>query len=119
MKFHFKKRRTVLIIVGSLAALLLIVLFYSDRGIIHLNKLKEERDNLEITNREILEENRKLLLKIDRIKKDPKYIEDEARKKLGLVRPDELIIQLKETDELIIQLKETKDSEIKPAPSSR
>ncbi len=54
---------------------------------------------LEESNRELAEKNRRLMLQIDQIKKDPRYIEDEARKNLGLVRPDETIYRLKEEPE--------------------
>ena len=39
------------------------------------------------------------MLKIDRIKNDSRFIQDEARKKLGLIRPDETIYRLKDEPE--------------------
>jgi len=37
---------------------------------------------------------------LERFKKDPDYVEDEARKKLGVIRPGEQIYRLEEEPDL-------------------
>ena len=83
-----------MLFLGPLIVVLALILLYSDIGIIHLNKLQQERNELIASNKMLEEENRLLMEKIDRIKNDPQYIEDEARKRLGLVRPDEQIFHV-------------------------
>jgi len=92
----YKKTRSVVLLLGTLAAILALILFYNQRGLFHLKQLQQEMTELKTANRKLEEENRLLLQKIERIKNDPKYIEDEARKKLGLVKPDEQIYRMKE-----------------------
>ena len=74
---------------------LTLTLLYSNQGIFHLKRLEAEKSKLASANREYKVKNVLLLEKIDRIKKDAQYIEDVARKKLGLVRPNEQIYMLK------------------------
>ncbi|MBW2092743.1 MAG: septum formation initiator family protein, partial [Deltaproteobacteria bacterium] len=59
-------------------------LIYSNRGYLSLKRLEREQIRLEAANEELEEQNRQLMMKIDRIKNDPRHIEDIARKKLGL-----------------------------------
>ncbi len=90
------KTRTVFIILLALAVGLALTLIYSNRGYRQLLRLKQEQKIIESANEELEEQNRKLMMQIDKIKNDPRYIEEVARKKLGLVRPDELIFKLKD-----------------------
>lgn len=78
----------------ALAALLGGWLLIGDRGLIKMSQLEKEQARLEATNSALRRENRLLREKIDRMKTDPAYIEDEARKKLGLVKPDEEIYKV-------------------------
>lgn len=95
----FRGKTGVALCLTALVVVLSLVLVYSDQGFRSLFRLKHEKMEIEQANQELAEENRRLMLKIDRIKKDPRYIEDEARKKLGLVRPDETIFRLQEEPE--------------------
>lgn len=99
MALVFKKRRSVLGVIFILAVILGLVLIYNQHGFINLTKLGKERSDLEIKNKKIAGENRLLRLKIDRIKSDPDYVEDEARKKLGMVKPGEKIYRIKASSE--------------------
>ncbi|MBW1709786.1 MAG: septum formation initiator family protein [Deltaproteobacteria bacterium] len=95
----FTKNRSIFLILVSLTAILALTLIYNNRGYLSLKRLGQERNELEVVNKEYKEQNRLLMMKIDRIKNDLSYIEDEARKKLGLVRPDEQIFKLKNEPE--------------------
>lgn len=62
-------------------------------GIIKLNiKQKEMAESVKI-NTEIKKENKKLYREVVRLKSDPQYLEDVARKELGMIKDDEIIIR--------------------------
>lgn len=94
-----KKRRSVLFLLFFLAVAFTLTLLYSNQGFFHLKRLEAEKTKLESANHDIKQENKLLLEKIDRIKNDPQYIEDLARKKLGLVKPNEMIYRLEKDPE--------------------
>jgi len=58
-----------------------------------LNILKKERDQLAEKNEQRSRQNLSLSVEIDRLKHDPKYIENIARQELGMVAEDELILK--------------------------
>ncbi|MEW5722877.1 MAG: septum formation initiator family protein [Thermodesulfobacteriota bacterium] len=90
------ERKVYFLLLAALAAVFSLVLVYSDQGLVRLHKLRAEEVKIKRVNQELQEENRRLLDRIERVKSDPSYIEDEARKKLGLIRPDETIYRLRE-----------------------
>jgi cell division protein FtsB len=68
---------------------------FGERGFIHLYKMEKERQvyvqkiqNLELENRELLEE-------INRLRSDKEYIESQGRRELGLVRDGEVLYRFK------------------------
>ncbi|MDR1487334.1 MAG: septum formation initiator family protein [Deltaproteobacteria bacterium] len=75
-------------------------LFFSENGLARNAGLMEKKIMLEADNLRLEEENRQLSARLERIRNDSGYLEDEARKKLGLVRPDEIIFRLAEEPEL-------------------
>ncbi len=93
-------KKFYIFVLTSLLVLFGLILLYSDHGLIHLKELRFEKERLKLANEELIEKNRRLLRQIERLKTDPRYIEDEARKKLGLIRPDEKIYRLDEEPDL-------------------
>ena len=92
-------KKNILLFTAVLAAIFGFIFVYSDKGLVHLNELQRDMALLRADNAKLREENRRLLLQIERFKTDPRYIEDEARRKLGLIRPDETIYRLREEPE--------------------
>jgi cell division protein FtsB len=88
--------------VGFLLTVIAVIgyLFFSEDGLARNDSLTEKKVMLEADNLRLEEENRQLSARLERIRNDPGYLEDEARKKLGLVRPDEIIFRLAEEPEL-------------------
>jgi cell division protein FtsB len=80
------------IAVLALASLLFFIIF-GEHGLIDLNSLKNERDQLSAKNEQLTLKNLSLSVEIDRLKHDPKYIENVARQELGMVGEDELILK--------------------------
>lgn len=81
----------------SIAILILAALFFfiivSDHGLADLIFLKKERSKLAQENERIMRENLSISIEIDRLKHDPDYIENVARKELGMIGEDEVIIK--------------------------
>ena len=80
------------IAVLTLASLLFFIIF-GEHGLIDLNSLKNERNQLAEKSEELTRKNLSLSVEIDRLKHDPKYIENVARQELGMVGEDELILK--------------------------
>jgi cell division protein FtsB len=75
-------------------------IFLSEAGLVRSSGLAETKVSLEAENYRLEEENRQLAIRLNRIREDPGYLEDEARKKLGVVRPNETIYRLAEEPDL-------------------
>ena len=69
-------------------------------GFLRRVELEREKSRLEAENEALREENQLLRKKIDHLRHDPGYVEDEARKKLGLIRPGETVYRLSEEPDL-------------------
>jgi len=79
----------------TLFSMLLFILF-SDKGLSDLFKLKSERDRLVNQNVQLKKENDTLYRTIERLRNDPEYIESVARKELGMIKKDEVILKPKD-----------------------
>jgi cell division protein FtsB len=80
----------------SLFALLLLGLVaswlaFGNRGLIYVYKKDKERQAYEEKIRQLKETNQRLMDEIDRLRNDEDYIEETARKELGMVRDGEVI----------------------------
>ena len=85
---------------GILLTITVVLLFslffftiFGEHGLIDLNSLKKERDQLVDKNEQLSHQNLSLSVEIDRLKDDPEYIENIARQELGMVAEDELILK--------------------------
>lgn len=72
---------------------LLFFIVFSERGLADLNLLKKERDRIRSENRQIARENLNMGVEIDRLKHDPAYIEDVARKEFGMIGREEIVVK--------------------------
>ncbi|MDR1578360.1 MAG: septum formation initiator family protein [Deltaproteobacteria bacterium] len=88
----------VLFALGTLSVLF--YFFATNDGIYRSSSLKNRKAALELENLRLEEENRQLAARIERFGEDPVFLEDEARRKLRLVRPGEFIYRLAEEPEL-------------------
>jgi cell division protein FtsB len=82
----------------SIASLLLVALFFfiivSEHGLADLIALKQEQGKLVEKREQLLGDNLSISVEIDRLKHDPGYIESVARKELGMIGKDEVILKL-------------------------
>jgi cell division protein FtsB len=72
---------------------LLFFILFSEHGLIDLNNLQGERNQLIENNEQLHQENLSISIEIERLKHDPKYIENVARQELGMIGKDELILK--------------------------
>jgi cell division protein FtsB len=64
---------------------------FGDKGLIHLNQLEEELNNINKINNKHRLENKLLREDIDLLKYNDFYIEEKARKDLGLIKNKEIV----------------------------
>ena len=81
-----------------LAAIILILALvawigFGERGFIHLYRMEKERQNYLEKISKLEQTNKELMNQIRRMREDRDYIETVARKELGLVKENELIIK--------------------------
>jgi cell division protein FtsB len=84
----------------ALAAVILILflvswLGFGERGFIHLYRMEKERQTYLKKIAELERMNTELMEQIRRLREDREYIETVARRELGLVKDNELIIKFK------------------------
>ena len=84
-----------IVIVGMIV--LLFIAVFGDNGAADLSVLRQEKRLIMQKNERLDAENRDLLRQIDRLKEnDLGFIENIARRELGMVREDEVILKLPE-----------------------
>jgi cell division protein FtsB len=75
--------------------LMLLFIVFGENSLTDLYQLKIKKDNLSKKNDVLKKENLSLYREIERLKNDPEYVEDVARKELGVIGKDEVIIKVK------------------------
>ena len=66
-------------------------LLFGDHGVAHLLRLRAERQELGQAAFALLQQNNHLRSEIERLRSDDLYLEELARRQLGLVRPNETV----------------------------
>jgi cell division protein FtsB len=92
LKFESKRKRLLLLILISLL-IFGILTFFGEKGIFHLFRLQKELARVKEKNFKLQEENQTLKEEVKRLKSDKRYIEEIARKELGMVKEGEIIYQ--------------------------
>jgi cell division protein FtsB len=93
-----KKKRLFLVIL-ILFLILGLFTFFGDKGILHLVRLQKDLARIKETNNKMEEENRRLQEEVRRLQNEKRYIEEIARKELGMVKEGEIIYQFDSPDE--------------------
>ena len=74
---------------------LLFFIVFSERGLADLNWLRKEKNALLEQNDRVSTNNEELSIEIDRLRNDPDFIEQIARRELGMIGREEMIIKPK------------------------
>jgi len=96
-----KKNKLLKISLLSLLLLCLVAswLAFGDRGLIYLYRKDKEREAYLEKIQQLKEANQKLVDEIDRLKSDKAYIEETARKELGMVREGEVFYKFNKEED--------------------
>lgn len=86
-------------IINAIYILILLTITYQtvfgEKGLIHQKQLEEELNNINNINNKHRLENKLLREEIDLLKHNNLYIEEKARKDLGLIKKKEIIYHIK------------------------
>jgi cell division protein FtsB len=92
------KKKRILLFTLILFLILGLLTFFGDKGILHLLRLQNDLARVKEMNHKMEEENRKLEEEVRRLQHEKRYIEEIARKELGMVKEGEIIYQFDEKD---------------------
>jgi cell division protein FtsB len=81
----------VFAIMAAASLWLLFLIFFGDNGVLELHQKHQDLDQLIEANQQLSKENIQKSRIVGRLHNDPAYIENVARKELGMVREDEYI----------------------------
>jgi len=97
MELHFSeismKKKRILLFILFLFLILGLLTFSGDKGIFHLLRLQKELARIRELNIKMEEENLKLKEEVRRLQHEKRYIEEIARRELGMVKEGEIIYQ--------------------------
>lgn len=88
-----KRHRFVISLSSLVLVALLFFIVFSERGLADLSWLRKERNALLEQNAGVAAENEAISIEIDRLKNDPDYIEQIARRELGMIGREEMIVK--------------------------
>lgn len=86
--------KLVALVTLALGLVLVLLVFFSHRGLYQIYRLRQEKSNLSAENQRLAEENARLARTIDRLNHDPEMIQDLIRRELNFVKKNEIILQL-------------------------
>jgi len=105
------KKNIMLVLAIMTMCLMLLFIIFGENGLTDLYKLKTKKDNFSKKNEELKTENLSLYREIERLKNDPGYVEDVARKELGVIGKDEVIIKIKKRESSPTKLEKNQKKE--------
>jgi cell division protein FtsB/cell division protein DivIC len=101
-----KRKRLLLILIFLL--ILGLLTFFGEKGILQLLRLQKELVRIEEKNMKLDDENQKLREEVKHLQNDKRYIEEIARKELGMVKEGEIIYQFDSSNDKNSQDKKDK-----------
>jgi cell division protein FtsB len=90
-----RRQKIALSIIALAMFGLLLVVLLGDNGMIELRRLGRTHQALVEENRDLTRQNLKMYRSIDRLQSDPAFVENIARRELGMIRSNELIFKFK------------------------
>ena len=85
--------RRILIPILLLISVMIFFAFFGDKGLLQVSRLRKELKEIERANTELQRENERLKAEIEHLRTNEKYIEELARRELGLVKKGEIVYQ--------------------------
>ncbi len=93
-----RRHKTVLIITAFAMFYLLLVIIFGDNGLVELSRMRMTQKRLAQENGQLTHDNLAMYRTVDRLQNDPAYIENVARRELGMIRADEFIFKFSSED---------------------
>ncbi len=93
MAFINENNKRYLYLLLTFIIIMVFLTVFSDKGLVRIYQLSRERDNIRTNSRLLKAENENLKEEMQRLKTDNRYIEEIARKELGMVKPTDIIYQ--------------------------
>ncbi|MEW6088821.1 MAG: septum formation initiator family protein [bacterium] len=93
-KHHMVYNQIFVIWTFFLFLLFSLIFIKGDKGYLHFRNLRKTYARLKEQNKNIENENKRLLVEIKNLKENPEYIERLAREELGLAEKGEIIFQI-------------------------
>jgi cell division protein FtsB len=90
-------KRWPIYLLGALIVALCLVTVVGEHGVLHLWRLRGEKERLDEQNYRLQKDNAVLRERVNRIRNDDRYLEKLAREELNLVRPGEVIYRFPST----------------------
>lgn len=87
-----QERKLIIVLILITIAWMLILIF-GEKGLLSLHRMGMELNEMNEVNERIQEENKRLVKELYLLKNNKKYIEEIARKELGLIREGEIVYQ--------------------------
>jgi cell division protein FtsL len=87
------KRNRLLFLILIFFLILGLLTFFGEKGILQLLRFQKELARIEEKNMKLDEENQKLKEEVKHLQNDKRYIEEIARKELGMIKEGEIIYQ--------------------------
>jgi len=110
-------KRAALPVISVILILFLLLIVFARNGILDLSKKKVELQESVAKNDELKEENKILYREVNRLKNDEEYIEQVARKELGMIKKNEIIVKFhsdKDEDQPDMAEEKSKKAEEQP-----
>jgi cell division protein FtsB len=93
MSFLRGYNRKILGTILLLVSVMVFFTFFGDKGLLQVYRLRKELREIEGTNRDLEKENERLRTEIHQLRTNRDYIEELARRELGLVKKGEVVYQ--------------------------
>jgi cell division protein FtsB len=92
------RRRMLRFLLGFVAAVLVADALFGDKGLVETLRARREHARLRAALEALRAENTRLREQARRLREDPAAIEEIARRELGLIRPGELLVIIKDVE---------------------
>ncbi len=89
------KNKIFITIIGFFILIFIITSFFGEKGLIEIYKLRKEYKNLQKEIELLKKEKEQLEEELKQLENNPQAVEEEARIKLWLIKPDETVIVFK------------------------
>jgi cell division protein FtsB len=85
--------RRIIVPILLFLSVMIFFTFFGDKGLLQVYRLRRELREIERANKELQQENERLRAEIDNLMTNKNYIEELARRELGLVKKGEVVYQ--------------------------